>query len=277
MPELPEVEIVRRGLEQALLQQSIKHVEISRYDLRVPIPPDFATLVAGRRIEKIQRRGKYIIMIMDGAHAAVWHLGMSGRVYIHPADMVPERLKHDHVVMHAANDTCVVFNDPRRFGMLYLSNASAWEKEKPFVNMGPEPLGNSFNGPVLQERLKGRRTPIKVALLDQAIVAGVGNIYACEALYEAGINPQRPACDLDTAETDALARAVKLVLERAIAAGGSTLKDYHHTDGTLGYFQYHFSVYDREGDPCPDCSCREKVQRIVQAGRSTFYCKKRQK
>ncbi len=280
MPELPEVEIVRRGLEPALKDKSIDSITLNRMDLRVPIPSNFKECVEGSVAQSIMRRGKYILVFFDNQHGFVLHLGMSGRVNIYGPRDEYTPAKHDHVVFHMADKTRIVFNDPRRFGMLYLTSEAKWQEEKPFSEMGPEPLGNNFSGEALYERLNKRRTSIKSALLNQHIVSGVGNIYACEALFEANIDPHRLACDVPRAECDLLAQAIRGVLERAIAAGGSSLKDYAHTDGSLGYFQHGFKVYDREGTPCPECDCdiikTSGIKRVVQSGRSTFFCSQKQ-
>ncbi len=281
MPELPEVEIVRRGLEPALVGKDFSAVIVNRRDLRAPIPQDFVSALQGQRVLQIRRRGKYILVFMDSGQGFILHLGMSGRISTYAPGEPYKAEKHDHVVFKMNDGAQIVYNDPRRFGMLYLTNEQGWQAEKPFSAMGAEPLGNNFNGPVLAQALEGRRTPVKVALLDQKVVAGVGNIYACEALYDAGIDPRRPACSINGQEAADLAGAIRGVLEKAIAAGGSTLRDYQHTDGTLGYFQHSFSVYDREGDFCPAC-VNDKLEEgciswIVQAGRSTFYCHRMQR
>jgi len=272
MPELPEVEIVRRGLEPALSGKIIRSANIRRRDLRIPIPENFARTIQERSVLKVRRRGKYILIFLESNAVIIMHLGMSGRIKIYDPGDPYELQKHDHVIIHMQQGAQIVFNDTRRFGMLYLSTANDWEKEKPFSSMGPEPLGNGFHGPFLEERLHGRKTSIKAALLDQSIVAGLGNIYVCEALYGAGIHPMREAGKVRGKEAQCLVDQIRQVLQKAIKAGGSSLKDYHHTDGTLGYFQNAFSVYDREDEKCPDCTCDDTVRRIVQAGRSSFFC-----
>lgn len=281
MPELPEVETTRRGIDPVFTGQRIAQVIVRRHDLRVAIPPSFSAILSNNTVQSTHRRGKYMIVCMRDGAAFIWHLGMSGRASIHGAGQGYTPEKHDHVIFEMETGPRIVFNDPRRFGMMYLSTQDSWQTEKPFSAMGPEPLGNGFNGPVLAARLTGKRVNIKNALLDQRVVAGVGNIYACEALYEAAINPLRAAGDLSAAEADNLAAAIRGVLERAIAAGGSSLKDFKQTDGQLGYFQHSFSVYDREGQVCSGCACggREEpcIKRIVQSGRSTFYCPVKQR
>lgn len=281
MPELPEVETVRGGLEKAMAGLRIREVTVNRAGLRLPFPADMAAYLAGRRAERILRRGKYVVMLFDGEQAGILHLGMSGRVRIYAPGQGYEPVPHDHLVMILEDGAHVVLNDARRFGFFVFLPSVRWEREPPFLSMGPEPLEAGFDGPALKARLAGRKGPVKTALLDQGVVAGVGNIYACEALYQAGIDPARPAGGLSDEEAQALARAIQDVLARAIAAGGSTLKDYQKTDGSLGYFQYMFGVYDRAGQGCPDCDCSPEktggIRRIVQGGRSTFYCSRRQK
>ncbi|MBI1300602.1 MAG: bifunctional DNA-formamidopyrimidine glycosylase/DNA-(apurinic or apyrimidinic site) lyase [Alphaproteobacteria bacterium] len=270
MPELPEVETVKRGLESAIVKKRIVSVRINRYDLRVPIPDDFGQNLTGKTIENLKRRGKYIVLFMGEKTSAILHLGMSGRIHIiHPdEDYITQ--KHDHVILTMEDGTLVAFEDPRRFGMFY-TIANDWTKDRAFLSMGPEPLEN-WSGNDLYKKLKHKKTIVKTALLDQRVVAGLGNIYVCEALYMAKIHPERRACDLSKEEAVRLVEASKTVLLRAIEAGGSTLKDYKKTDGSLGYFQYQFSVYDQEGHTCRDQYCDGTIERIVQAGRSTFYC-----
>jgi formamidopyrimidine-DNA glycosylase len=276
MPELPEVEIVRRGLEPVMNGVVLEKIEVRRRDLRQPIPASFEKSLGGQRIVRLERRGKYIIGITASGAGFVMHLGMSGRVRIYHPDQVLKPEKHDHVLFMMQGGVRVVFNDPRRFGMIYGIREEEWQNQAPFSKMGAEPLGNGFSGAQLLERLAGRSTPIKTCLLNQEVVAGVGNIYACEALYDARIHPLTPAGTLDAEASERLVRAIRAVLVRAIEAGGSSLKDYRHPDDGLGYFQHQFSVYDREGARCGDCQCDPLktggVRRIVQAGRSTFYC-----
>jgi formamidopyrimidine-DNA glycosylase len=280
MPELPEVEIVRRGLEPAVKGQVITHVDVWRANLRKPIPENFKALLEHKKITGTGRRGKYILVYLENGDGFALHLGMSGRIKIFTAGEKSERLKHDHFQLRMKNGTRVVFNDARRFGMIF-PVSRFWEKESPFSAMGPEPLGKKFNAQILAENLRERRTPVKTALLDQRVVAGVGNIYACEALYEAGIHPMRIAASLNREECRKLAAAIRMILKKAIAEGGSSLRDYRNTKGDLGYFQHHFSVYDRAGKPCPGCTCNPLktggIKRIVQAGRSTFYCPEKQR
>lgn len=281
MPELPEVETVMRGMAPALQDGAIESLILFRPDLRFAIPKNLPSQLKGQRIETLQRRGKYIVGFTKGGDGFVLHLGMSGRIKIVRPGQNYEREKHDHFELKMKSGARILYSDPRRFGFLDSIKTQGWEGNRHFKDMGPEPLGNAFNGPVLAACLKGRKTPIKLALLDQKTVAGVGNIYACEALYQARISPLKEAGKLKAAQCEALAQAIKDVLKKAIKAGGSSLKDYRHPDDGLGYFQHQFSVYDREGLACPDCDCdRIKtggVQRIVQSGRSTFYCKSKQK
>ncbi len=270
-----------RGLEPALLGNIIERIDVRRRDMRVPIPDDFEETLSGERVEGIKRRGKYMIVTLSDGRAVIWHLGMSGRVAIVPLGEEHIEEKHDHVVLHIKGGTRIVFNDARRFGLMTLSMAEGWEAEKPFCLMGPEPLGNGFSGEVLAERLAGRKTSIKVALLDQRIVVGVGNIYACEALYRAGISPFARAGSIKGARADDLVSAIVTILKEAIEAGGSTLKDHRQTDGSLGYFQHQFFVYDQMGEHCGAETCAKLgqgcIERVQQAGRSTFYCPNQQR
>ena len=274
MPELPEVETVRRGLTPALEGARLKTVTLGRPDLRFPFPPRFRERLEGARLIRLGRRAKYLLGEMDTGESLLMHLGMSGsfRVdgaapgdFAHPRNLDP---KHDHVIFETGEGSRVTFNDPRRFGFMTLIASG---ETSPYLDgLGPEPLSNAFNGPVLHAAFRGRRTPVKAALLDQRIVAGLGNIYVCEALFRANISPRRRAANVGAARCEKLAAAVKAVLSEAIEAGGSSLRDYALTDGTLGYFQHSFSVYGREGEPCRACAA--PVTRIVQAGRSSFFC-----
>ncbi len=280
MPELPEVETVRRGLEPAMAGQRFKNVTVRRHDLRFPVPADFSNVLRGRKVQSLTRRGKYIVVHLDGERGFGLHLGMSGRVRVFPKGTKREKGAHDHIIFEMENGGVIVFNDPRRFGMAFLTG-DKWEDEKFFKAMGPEPLEDVFTPDGLRAKLKNKKASIKAALLDQCVVAGVGNIYACEALYDAGIHPARAAGSLTRAEAGKLVKAVRAVLKRAIEAGGSSLRDHRTTDGNLGYFQHSFSVYDREGALCLSCSGGKKsckgIRRMVQSGRSTFYCPVKQK
>jgi formamidopyrimidine-DNA glycosylase len=275
MPELPEVETVRRGLALKMTGRHIVQAELRRADLRRPFPPMLARTLTGAKIGKLARRGKYILIELDDNGTLLLHLGMSGRITTGPAG-VPHAA-HDHVVLTLDDGTVVRFNDARRFGLLDYMRRGEEAAHPLLAGMGPEPLEPGFDGRYLAARLAGKMTPIKAALLDQKIVAGLGNIYVCEALFRAGISPRRIAATCTGARADKLAAAIKSVLSEAIEAGGSSLRDYVQTDGELGYFQHHWAVYGREGEPCPGCTCKEGVRRIVQSGRSTFYCAKKQR
>jgi formamidopyrimidine-DNA glycosylase len=280
MPELPEVETVCRGLRPWLEGRRLASVIQRRPDLRWPLPEKFAARLEGRVIERIERRAKYMLAHLDDGNVLLMHLGMSGRLVVAPDPDAPFE-PHDHVVFLTDRGCQVRFNDARRFGFMDLLPAQGIEESAHFRALGPEPLGNAFNGPELAARLAGRRTPIKAALLDQKTVAGLGNIYVCEALYFAGLSPRRLAYTVQGRRAERLANATRAVLTRAVAAGGSSLRDYRQASGELGYFQHDWAVYDKAGRPCPDCDCRVAdtggVQRIVQANRSTFYCPRRQR
>ena len=275
MPELPEVETVRRGLALKMTGRKIARAELRRQDLRRPFPPMLERRLTGAAVGKLARRGKYILIELDDTGTLLLHLGMSGRITTGPAG-VPHA-PHDHVVLTLDDGTVVRFNDARRFGLLdYIARGN--EAAHPLLaGMGPEPLEAGFDGDYLSEKLAGKMTPIKAALLDQKIVAGLGNIYVCEALYRAGISPRRLAGTIAGTRAGKLAAAIKSILTEAIEAGGSSLRDYVQTDGELGYFQHRWAVYGREGEPCPGCTCAEGVRRMVQSGRSTFFCAKKQR
>ncbi|SDI77272.1 bifunctional DNA-formamidopyrimidine glycosylase/DNA-(apurinic or apyrimidinic site) lyase [Lutimaribacter saemankumensis] len=278
MPELPEVETVRRGLAPVMEGHVIAHASVNRPDLRWPFPPRMAERLTGRRVQALRRRSKYILADLDSGETLLIHLGMSGRMLVsgdplgvfvhdHPA---PE--KHDHVVLEMETGARITFNDPRRFGAMDLMDTATAEAHKLLAALGPEPLGNDFNEPHLVAALHGRNTPIKAALLDQHIVAGLGNIYVCEALYRARIHPGRKAGRISARRVAALVPIIREVLADAISAGGSSLRDFRQADGELGYFQHSFDVYGREGHPCRTPGCEAKIRRIVQSGRSSFYC-----
>lgn len=272
MPELPEVEIVRLGLEQSLRGKRIVRVRLSGHDLRFPAPPDFAGTVQGKVLRSFVRRGKYIVGFLDDSHVLILHLGMSGRVRLYGPGQNHESEKHDHAVFEAEDGSVAVYHDPRRFGFLSYAGAKDWESLSFFSTMGPEPLSD-LRVDYLGGVLKNKKVNIKTALLDQRVVAGLGNIYVCEALYDACISPMREPSSLSAKEIERLIVSIQKTLRKALEAGGSSLRDYKKTDGSLGYFQTQFSVYDREGERCPNCSCADGcVKRIVQAGRSTFYC-----
>lgn len=271
MPELPEVETVRRGLAQAMEGRRINQVVVRRTDLRRPLPENFADALMGRTITQLGRRAKYLLIHLDDGTVVLAHLGMSGRMVIEQGTEVevPAR-KHEHIAFAVGNGTVIRFSDPRRFGLMDLSTEEGLSTHTLLASIGPEPLGDDFNGPALAVRLKGRKTPIKSALLDQRIVAGLGNIYVCEGLFMAGISPRRSAHTVGARRADRLVAETKQVLRDAIKAGGSTLRDHVTASGEMGYFQHNFKVYGREGEACPTCS--KPVKRIVQAGRSTFFC-----
>lgn len=271
MPELPEVETVMRGLAARMDGRALAEVEARRPDLRWPLPDGFAARLAGRRVVALRRRAKYILIDLDDGMSWMIHLGMSGRMLISDGAK-PVLAAHDHVVFGTDDGTWVRFNDARRFGMMDLWPTDGIERHRLLKGIGPEPLGNAFSGPALESALAGKHTPIKAALLDQKVVAGVGNIYACEALHRSGISPRRMALNVHGARAERLAAAVKTVLTEAIAAGGSSLRDHRQVSGELGYFQHTFRVYDRAGESCRTPDCTGTVARLVQAGRSTFYC-----
>lgn len=277
MPELPEVETVMRGMQIALQNGTIKEAIVRRHDLRWRIPADFSQTIKGRRIEGFRRRGKYILMRLSGGMSIIWHLGMSGRVLL---DSPTEPLRHEHVVLILQDGKRCGYIDPRRFGMLDLVPTDQEETYPLLAGMGPEPLEPDFTPQTLLAASKNRRMPIKPFLLDQKVVAGLGNIYVCEALFRAGIAPTMPACNLTAPKARKLVQAIRDVLEEAIEAGGSSLKDYVRPEGGLGYFQHAWRVYGQTGKPCPNCpgapAC-SGVQQITQAGRSTFFCPQRQK
>lgn len=274
MPELPEVETVMRGLEPVLSGKILMDIKTYRADLRVPFPAGLPALKR-RRITGLSRRAKYMLIHFEEDILAV-HLGMSGRMVIQTDMAGYARGPHDHMVMIMENGQGVVFNDPRRFGMVLQFRQDDMAAHPSFARLGPEPLSPEFDGAFLYAALRKRNGPVKTVLLDQHMVVGIGNIYACEALFAAGIDPRRKASTIGRAKAEALALAVRDVLQKAIAAGGSSLKDYRQADGSLGYFQHAFKVYDREGEPCPSCPAGGKkkavIHRVVQAGRSTFFC-----
>jgi formamidopyrimidine-DNA glycosylase len=278
MPELPEVETVCRGLALHMDGNRIARLQLNRPDLRVPMPAGLVGLVEGRRVERVARRAKYILIHLDDQGVIIAHLGMAGRMVVSPpgADPIPPE-RHDHVVFIMDTGAIVRFNDARRFGLIDYTTEDGLAGHPLLAGIGPEPLGNAFNGPYLAAALAGKVTPIKSALLDQRVVAGLGNIYVAEALYWAGLSPRRLAATVAGGRTERLVTAIREVLTRAIAAGGSSLKDYVQASGELGYFQHQWAVYGREGVPCPGCDCGGGIKRIVQAGRSTFYCAKRQR
>lgn len=277
MPELPEVETVRRGLEPVMTGRVIVAAEVRRPDLRWPFPPDMAARLTGARILALRRRSKYLLADLDRGETLIAHLGMSGRMLVsgaqvgafHHAHPAPE--KHDHVVLDIEGGARVTFNDARRFGAMDLWPTPNLETHRLLSGLGPEPLGNAFSAASLLSRLDGRLTPVKAVLLDQRVVAGLGNIYVCEALWRARVSPLRLAGEVTAAEAEEIAAAVRAVLLDAIAAGGSSLRDYRQADGELGYFQHAFAVYGREGEPCPRDD-GGTIARVAQSGRSSFFC-----
>ncbi|MEL6466368.1 MAG: bifunctional DNA-formamidopyrimidine glycosylase/DNA-(apurinic or apyrimidinic site) lyase [Pseudomonadota bacterium] len=279
MPELPEVETVRRGLAPTMEGAVIAQADVNRPDLRWPFPAGMAERLCGQQVLGLRRRSKYILADLASGETLLIHLGMSGRMLVsgdplgvfvheHPA---PE--KHDHVVLHMDNGARITFNDPRRFGAMDLMETATAEQHKLLAVLGPEPLGNGFNEDHLIAAFKGKNTPVKSALLDQRIVAGLGNIYVCEALFRAGISPTRKAGRISARRVAALVPIIRDVLAEAIEAGGSSLRDFRQADGELGYFQHRFDVYGREGEPCRTPGCSQSIARIVQSGRSSFYCR----
>src|SRR5271154_2810511 len=287
MPELPEVETVRRGLEAAMDGERFAKVEVRRGDLRWPLPKDFAKRLTGNTVTGIGRRAKYLLADISSGDVLVMHLGMSGSFHVlrendkHLGRYYHEREKHaahDHVVFHMSSGAVVTFNDPRRFGSMKLVAREKLDAEPLLKNLGPEPLGNEFDSAMLACACQGKKTSLKAALLDQRVVAGLGNIYVCEALHRAHLSPRRLAATLATKKGETtdharcLVESIKAVLNAAIKDGGSSLRDHRLTDGGLGMFQHHFRVYDREGESCRTPGCPGIVRRIVQNGRSTFYC-----
>ncbi|HTV34279.1 MAG TPA: bifunctional DNA-formamidopyrimidine glycosylase/DNA-(apurinic or apyrimidinic site) lyase [Methylocella sp.] len=284
MPELPEVETVRRGLEPVMAGARLMAVEQRRADLRFPFPARFAERLTGRRIEALRRRAKYLIADLDGVELLVMHLGMSGSFRIEkPLEVgqtapapVGKNLLHDHVAFRLSTGPSIIYNDPRRFGFMQLIARTEFTEHPLFKDIGVEPLGSEFDGATLARLCSGRKAPLKSVLLDQRLIAGLGNIYVCEALHRAGLSPRRAAASLAHQDGSPgpralrLADAIREVLEEAVAAGGSSLRDHRQADGALGYFQHHFRVYGRNDEPCPRCGTR--VRRITQSGRATFYC-----
>ncbi|MFV0385319.1 bifunctional DNA-formamidopyrimidine glycosylase/DNA-(apurinic or apyrimidinic site) lyase [Paracoccus sp. (in: a-proteobacteria)] len=276
MPELPEVETVRRGLQPHLEGQRIARAEARRPDLRWPLPPDLVQMLTGATVTALRRRSKYLLADLDRDATLLLHLGMSGRMLVEGAGLAgfhrdPSILpRHDHVVIVTEAGTTITFNDARRFGMVDLIRAGA---DHPLLaHLGPEPFDAGFTPGYLAAAFAGRKLPVKQALLDQKIVAGLGNIYVSEALFRTGIDPRRAAGRIGVARLAALAGHIRDVLTEAIAAGGSSLRDHRQATGELGYFQHSFRVYDREGAPCPAPGCTGTIRRIVQSGRSSFFC-----
>jgi formamidopyrimidine-DNA glycosylase len=294
MPELPEVETVRRGLLPVLEGKRIARLDQNRKDLRFPLPVDFAARLRGRKVERLERRAKYLLAHLSGGEVLLMHLGMTGRFTVHAPKSGPERvgkymhetgadLKHDHVAFHMEQGATVTYNDARRFGFMLLIPEAELEEHPLMHGLGVEPLSAELSPEYLARRAAGKKVDLKAFLSDQRIVAGLGNIYVCEALFRAGLSPLRKATTIatksgrPTERAEKLVAAIRAVLSDAIAAGGSSLRDYRRADGALGEFQHTFAVYGREGKPCGGEGCRGTVKRIVQSGRSTFYCPKCQR
>ncbi len=279
MPELPEVETVRRGLSPAMEGAVITQADVNRPDLRWPFPDGMAERLTGQTVTQLRRRSKYILADLSSGETLLIHLGMSGRMLVSGdplgqfAHEHPQAEKHDHVVLHMNNGARITFNDPRRFGAMDLMQTATADQHKLLAVLGPEPLGNDFHENHLIAAFKNKNTPVKSALLDQRIVAGLGNIYVCEALFRGGIAPTRKAGQISKRRVSALVPIIRDVLSEAIEAGGSSLRDFRQADGELGYFQHRFDVYGREGAPCSTTGCTAHITRIVQSGRSSFYCK----
>ncbi|WP_281859414.1 bifunctional DNA-formamidopyrimidine glycosylase/DNA-(apurinic or apyrimidinic site) lyase [Litoreibacter halocynthiae] len=282
MPELPEVETVRRGLQPVMEGRVIARADVNRPDLRWPFPENMAERLSGRTVMALRRRSKYILADLDSRETLIIHLGMSGRMQIDQHDSAkfhqeaPIHQKHDHVVFHMQDGTRIAFNDARRFGAMDIVATAGVENHWLINKLGPEPLGNAFDEAYLFEALKKKSAPIKTALLDQHIIAGLGNIYVCEVLFRTGISPKRKASNLSASRAASLVPAIREVLSEAIESGGSSLRDHRQTNGELGYFQHNFAVYDREGQHCTN-GCGSKIFRVVQSGRSSFYCPKCQR
>ncbi len=283
MPELPEVETVRRGLAPVMEGRVIRLATVNRPDLRWPLPERMAERLTGQAVTALRRRSKYILADLGSGETLIIHLGMSGRMLISaPGESVrmpgvfhhdhPAPQKHDHVVLDMEGGARVTFNDARRFGAMDLTPTETAGDHWLIRDIGPEPLGNMFDEAYLRERLRGRNTPVKSALLDQRVVAGLGNIYVCEVLFRAGVSPVRKAGRIGAERVSSLVPLIREVLSEAIEAGGSSLRDYRQTDGELGYFQHTFRVYDREGEPCVRPGCTGLIRRVVQSGRASFYC-----
>jgi formamidopyrimidine-DNA glycosylase len=286
VPELPEVETVKRGLQPAFEGHRFTSVETRRSGLRIPFPEDFAKRLTGRRVLKLWRRAKYIMADLDNGETLVIHLGMSGRITVSGASgqLAPGQFhfnggsseagfgKHDHVVFETDAPAKIVFTDHRRFGLMILVSTPELVSHVLFSGLGAEPLSKEFDAAYLKQALRNKKTPIKSALLDQRVVAGLGNIYVCEALWRSRISPRTHAGTLKAPRIERLVVAIKEVLREAVKAGGSSLRDHRRTDGELGYFQKRFAAYDREGQRCTRVGCRGTIKRITQSGRSTFYC-----
>ena len=283
MPELPEVETVCSGLRPAMEGNIINKLELRRNDLRWPFPKDMADRTNGKRVIGVRRRAKYILIDLSSDQTIIIHLGMSGRILI---DTTNKEIfnynsnifeKHDHVILYMQNGTLITFNDARRFGAMDMAPTKTLDTHWLLKRLGPEPLGNGLNAEYLANRFKNKNTAIKTTLLDQLIVAGLGNIYVCEILFRSGVSPQKNTNKLEMKEIERLVKFTRSVLIEAIEAGGSSLKDHRQTNGELGYFQHNFLVYGREGEKCVNDNCQTIIKRVIQSGRSTFYCSKCQR
>jgi formamidopyrimidine-DNA glycosylase len=291
MPELPEVETVRRGLEPALVGRTILRVTLNRKDLRFPFPQRFVERLHGQAFDAVSRRAKYLLFALSGGETLIIHLGMTGRLIVEDQrgalepgafyDASLRHANHDHVLIALSDGATIIYNDVRRFGFMDLAATQTIERNPHIASLGIEPLGNGFHAGALATLFDGRAAPLKAALLDQRHIAGLGNIYVCEALHRAGLSPKRKAGTMSNArfagKREKLAAEIRAVLEEAIRAGGSTLRDYVHADGSSGSFQQRFRVYDREGKPCPTDGCGGTIERMVQSSRSTFWCPRCQK
>jgi len=276
MPELPEVETVRRGLHPVLHGRRLTRVVTRRENLRFPFPDGFGQALTGRQVTAVERRAKYLLITLDRDVVLICHLGMSGSFRIYP-DNPPILDAHDHVLFLTSENVEIRYHDPRRFGSMDICPLDRLGDYPALKKLGPEPVAPGLAGSHLADRLRGRQMPIKSALLDQRVVAGIGNIYACEALFDAAISPRRRAAAVQAGRADKLARSIDAVLSRAIDAGGSSLRDHRQPSGELGYFQHSFRVYGRTGEACPRCRDGTPIRQITQAGRSTFFCSRCQR
>ncbi len=276
MPELPEVETVCRGIAE-IKDRTISFAKNYRPNLRIPFPEDLSEILTGATVIQIRRRAKFILIDLDNEMTMIIHLGMSGKITLHHTSPYPTPNKHDHFIMHFGDNLALYYYDPRRFGFVTICPTDALDQHQFLKKLGPEPFANDFNGPMLYDALKQKSTNIKQALLDQHIVAGLGNIYVCEVLYQTKISPKKNSNKITKKQAEALVVAIRDVLNKAIEAGGSTLKDYAKADGDLGYFQHQFLVYGQEDNDCPAPHCSDKISRITQSGRSSFYCPSCQK
>ena len=276
MPELPEVETIKEAMRKAVNGNKIESVTIYNRHLRCDIPANFEKFLCGTKVNHIYRIAKYALMELDNGYTVIWHFGMSGKVRIIKEKNLNLE-KHDHVVIRTSENT-IIYNDPRRFGMILLCNTNKLNENPLFCHLGLDPFDENLTESYLSEKLTHKRVPIKVALLDQSIISGIGNIYASEALYDARISPLRESCSLTKKELRKLIESIRFILDKAIAAGGSTLHDYHRPDGSIGYFQFQHCVYGKDGQKCPHCICKkDRIIKIVQTGRSTYYCEHLQK